>query len=156
MRLSLLDLLPVRADQRTRDALAVSVATAQAADRLGFERYWVAEHHNMPSVAATSPPVLIAMLAAATERLRIGSGGVMLPNHAPLAVAEQFALLEAAHPGRIDLGIGRAPGSDPVTSVALRGAAGRDDTDVQRFPQYLDDVMALMSPDGVGVAGTMC
>jgi luciferase family oxidoreductase group 1 len=143
-KLSVLDLVPVRTDQTTADALAATTALAQVADRSGFTRYWVAEHHNMPAVAATSPPVLIAVLAAQTERIRLGSGGVMLPNHAPLAVAEQFALLEAAYPGRIDLGLGRAPGSDPVTSWALRGAAGRDDTDVERFPQYLDDVMALM------------
>ncbi|WP_332642426.1 LLM class flavin-dependent oxidoreductase [Aeromicrobium sp.] len=152
MRLSVLDLVPVRSDQSTGDAIAASVALAQAADRLGFTRFWVAEHHNMPAVAATSPPVLIAHLAAQTESIRLGSGGVMLPNHAPLAVAEQFALLEAAHPDRIDLGIGRAPGSDPVTSMALRGAAGRDETDIENFPQYLDDVMALMGTDGVRVA----
>jgi luciferase family oxidoreductase group 1 len=103
-------------------------------------------------VGATSPPVLLAYLAAQTSRVRLGSGGVMLPNHAPLAVAEQFALLEAAAPGRIDLGLGRAPGSDPVTSMALRGAAGRDDTDIEKFPQYLDDVAALMSADGVTVS----
>ncbi|MEH3033593.1 MAG: LLM class flavin-dependent oxidoreductase [Aeromicrobium erythreum] len=151
MRLSVLDLVPIRTDQTTADAVAASVGLARTADRLGFTRLWVAEHHNMPSVAATSPPVLVAHLAAATERIRVGSGGVMLPNHAPLAVAEQFALLEAAHPGRIDLGLGRAPGSDPVTSMALRGAAGRDDTDVQNFPQYLDDVVALMGRDGVRV-----
>ncbi len=151
MKFSVLDLVPVRSDQTTGDALAASTELAQAADRLGFERYWVAEHHNMPAVAATSPPVLIAHLAAATERIRLGSGGVMLPNHAPLVVAEQFALLEAAHPGRIDLGIGRAPGSDPVTSWALRGAAGRDDSDIQNFPRYLDDVMALMDGRGVRV-----
>ncbi|MEO3761286.1 LLM class flavin-dependent oxidoreductase [Mycobacterium sp. B14F4] len=151
MRLSVLDLVPVRTDQSTSDALAASRQLAQTADRLGYTRYWVAEHHNMPSVAATSPPVLIAHLAAHTEHLRLGSGGVMLPNHAPLAVAEQFALLEAAHPGRIDLGIGRAPGSDPVTSMALRGAAGRDDRDIEAFPDYLDDVVALMSPRGVRV-----
>ncbi|MGA8851016.1 MAG: LLM class flavin-dependent oxidoreductase [Aeromicrobium sp.] len=152
MRLSVLDLVPVRTDQTSSDAVAATVALAQAADRAGFTRYWVAEHHNMPAVAATSPPVLIAMLAAQTEHIRLGSGGVMLPNHAPLAVAEQFALLEAATPGRIDLGIGRAPGSDPVTSMALRGPAGRDDTDVENFPQYLDDVVALMSANGVRVA----
>src|SRR4051794_9283620 len=106
----------------------------------------------MPAVAATNPPVLIAMVAAATQRIRVGSGGVMLPNHAPLVVAEQFALLEAAHPGRIDLGIGRAPGTDPVTSYALRhGAAGVEQDAVQRFPQYVEDVIALMSPDGVGI-----
>ncbi|KAA1400142.1 LLM class flavin-dependent oxidoreductase [Aeromicrobium ginsengisoli] len=152
MRLSVLDLVPVRTDQSTGDALAATVSLAQVADRLGFTRFWVAEHHNMPAVAATSPPVLIAMLGAQTTSIRLGSGGVMLPNHAPLAVAEQFALLEAATPGRIDLGIGRAPGSDPVTSMALRGAAGRDDTDIENFPQYLDDVVALMGAEGVRVA----
>src|SRR5689334_20097793 len=105
----------------------------------------------MPAVAATSPPVLIAMLGAQTTSIRLGSGGVMLPNHAPLAVAEQFALLEAAAPGRIDLGLGRAPGSDPVTSMALRGPAGRDDSDIQNFPRYLDEVAAMMSASGVRV-----
>lgn len=150
MRLSVLDLVPVRSDQSTADALSATVSLAQTADRLGFTRYWLAEHHNMLSVGATSPPVLIAYLAAQTEQLRLGSGGVMLPNHAPLAVAEQFALLEAAAPGRIDLGIGRAPGSDPVTSYMLRG--GRDDSEIENFPQYLDDVAALMSAGGVRVA----
>lgn len=152
MRLSVLDLVPVRSDQTTSDALAATVHLAKTADELGYTRYWVAEHHNMPAVAATSPPVVLAYLAAQTTQLRLGSGGVMLPNHAPLAVAEQFALLEAAAPGRIDLGIGRAPGSDPVTSMALRGAAGRDDSDIENFPQYLDDVTALMSTSGVKVA----
>jgi luciferase family oxidoreductase group 1 len=153
VRLSVLDLVPVRTDQSTRDALAATVALAQTADRLGFTRYWVAEHHNMPSVGATSPPVLIAYLAAQTSQLRLGSGGVMLPNHAPLAVAEQFALLEAAAPGRIDLGIGRAPGSDPVTSYALRGgrSPAEQDRDIENFPEYLDDVAALMSARGVVV-----
>lgn len=149
MRLSVLDLVPVRADQSTGDALAATVELAQTADRLGFTRYWVAEHHNMPSVGATSPPVVIAYLIAHTSQLRLGSGGVMLPNHAPLAVAEQFALLEAAAPGRIDLGIGRAPGSDPVTSYALRGGDGH--RDIENFPEYLDDVAALMSARGVRV-----
>jgi luciferase family oxidoreductase group 1 len=148
MRLSVLDLVPVRVDQSTSDALAATLRLAQTADRLGFTRYWVAEHHNMPSVGATSPPVLIALLGAHTSHLRLGSGGVMLPNHAPLAVAEQFALLEAAYPGRIDLGIGRAPGSDPVTSYMLRRPAGRDDRDIDNFPEYLDHVAALMSPHG--------
>ena len=135
MRLSVLDLVPVRTDQSTSDALAASTQLAQTADRLGYTRYWVAEHHNMPSVAATSPPVLIAHLAANTSQIRVGSGGVMLPNHAPLAVAEQFALLEAAHPGRIDLGIGRAPGSDPLTSFLLRKPAGRDDERHRQIPR---------------------
>jgi luciferase family oxidoreductase group 1 len=121
VRLSVLDLIPVRTDQTTGGALAATVQLAQAADRLGFTRYWVAEHHNMPSVGATSPPVVLAYLAAQTSQLRLGSGGVMLPNHAPLAVAEQFALLEAAAPGRIDLGIGRGAGTlDRPTVHALR------------------------------------
>ena len=152
MQLSVLDLVPVRSDQATGDALAATRSLARAADELGFERYWLAEHHNMPAVAATNPPLLIAMVAAATERIRVGSGGVMLPNHAPLVVAEQFALLEAAHPGRIDLGIGRAPGSDQVTSWALRhGAGGVDEDAVTRFPSYVDNVISMMSPGGVGL-----
>lgn len=151
--LSVLDLVPVRSDQSSADALAAARELARTADRAGYRRYWVAEHHNMPAVAATNPPVLIGMLAAATERIRLGSGGVMLPNHAPLVVAEQFALLEAAFPGRIDLGIGRAPGSDPVTSWALRhGAGGVDDDAVARFPEYVEQVEAMMSPAGVAVA----
>ncbi len=152
MHLSVLDLVPVRSDQTTGDALVATRRLAQAADRTGYRRYWLAEHHNMPAVAATNPPLLIAMVAGATERIRVGSGGVMLPNHAPLVVAEQFALLEAAHPGRIDLGIGRAPGSDPVTSYALRhGAGGVEDDAVARFPTYVDNVVAMMSPEGVGL-----
>ncbi|WP_183092216.1 LLM class flavin-dependent oxidoreductase [Nocardioides stalactiti] len=151
--LSVLDLVPVRSDQTSADAVAASVDLARAADRLGYRRYWVAEHHNMPAVAATNPPVLIGLLAGRTERIRVGSGGVMLPNHAPLVVAEQFALLEAAFPGRIDLGIGRAPGTDPVTRWALRhGAGGVDDNAVERFSEYVDNVLAMMEPDGVGLA----
>src|SRR4051794_20793372 len=104
----------------------------------------------MPAVAATNPAVLIAMIAGATERIRVGSGGVMLPNHAPLVVAEQFALLEAAHPGRIDLGLGRAPGSDPVTNWALRHGAGGVDADAAaRFPEHVENVLAMMHPEGV-------
>ncbi len=152
MHLSVLDLVPVRTDQTTGDALAATRGLAQVADETGYRRYWLAEHHNMPAVAATNPPLLIAMVAAATERIRVGSGGVMLPNHAPLVVAEQFALLEAAYPGRIDLGIGRAPGSDPVTSYALRhGAGGVSEDAVSRFPSYVDNVVSMMSPGGVGI-----
>ena len=151
--LSVLDLVPVRGDQSSADAVTASRALARTADRLGYRRYWVAEHHNMPAVAATNPPVLIGLLAAATERIRVGSGGVMLPNHAPLVVAEQFALLEAAFPGRIDLGIGRAPGTDPVTRYALRhGAGGVDDNAVARFPEYVDDIIAMMDTEGVGMS----
>jgi luciferase family oxidoreductase group 1 len=151
--LSVLDLVPVRTDQTTGDALAATLSLARTADTLGYRRYWVAEHHNMPAVAATNPPVLIAMVAGATRQIRVGSGGVMLPNHAPLVVAEQFALLEAAYPDRIDLGIGRAPGTDPVTSWALRhGAGGVTDEAVTRFPEYVDNVLAMMEPAGVGLA----
>jgi luciferase family oxidoreductase group 1 len=150
--LSVLDLVPVRSNQTTGDALAATLALAEVADELRFSRYWLAEHHNMPAVAATNPPVLIAMVAAATERIRVGSGGVMLPNHAPLVVAEQFALLEAAHRGRIDLGIGRAPGTDPVTSYALRhGAGGVTDDAVEHFASYVDDIVTMMSPGGAGL-----
>jgi luciferase family oxidoreductase group 1 len=131
---SVLDLSPIVTGGTPSDSFRNTRSLAIHVERLGFIRFWLAEHHNMPAVAATSPPVLIAHLAAHTTQVRLGSGGVMLPNHAPLAVAEQFALLEAAHPGRIDLGIGRAPGSDPVTSMALRGAAGRDDRDIEAFP----------------------
>ncbi|MFL6173868.1 MAG: LLM class flavin-dependent oxidoreductase [Marmoricola sp.] len=152
MRLSVLDLVPVRSDQSTGDALAATRSLAKVADETGYHRYWLAEHHNMPAVAATNPPLLIAMVAAATERIRVGSGGVMLPNYAPLVIAEQFALLEAAFPGRIDLGIGRAPGTDPVTSYALRhGAGGVSDDAVAQFPSYVDNVIAMMSPGGVGL-----
>ncbi|QWC83817.1 LLM class flavin-dependent oxidoreductase [Nocardioidaceae bacterium] len=152
LRLSVLDLVPVRADGTSADAVAASRSLAQTADRLGYERYWVAEHHNMPAIASTNPPVLMGILAGATERIRVGSGGVMLPNHAPLVVAEQMALLEAAYPGRIDLGIGRAPGTDPVTSWALRhGAAGVTDDAVNQFPTYVEQIVAMMSPEGVGL-----
>lgn len=152
LALSVLDLVPVRSEQTTGQALAASIELARVADASGYRRYWVAEHHNMPAVAATNPALLIAMLAGATDRIRVGSGGVMLPNHAPLVVAEQFALLEAAHPGRIDLGIGRAPGSDPVTSWALRHGAGGVEADaVARFPEYVEQVIAMMEEGGVGL-----
>ncbi|HEX6443708.1 MAG TPA: LLM class flavin-dependent oxidoreductase [Streptosporangiales bacterium] len=149
-RLSVLELLPMSTADTTRSAIQAGEALAQAADRLGYERLWVAEHHNMPAVAATSPPVVVAHLAARTERIRVGSGGVMLPNHPPLVVAEQFALLEAAHPGRIDLGIGRAPGTDRVTTMALRGG---DEEAVAAFPQHVQQILALLerpleTPDG--------
>ena len=150
--LSVLDLVPVRSDQSTGDAVAATLSLARVADEHGYRRYWLAEHHNMPAVAATNPPLLAAMVAGATERLRVGSGGVMLPNHAPLVVAEQFALLEAAFPGRVDLGIGRAPGTDPVTSWALRSGGGGVEADaVDRFPDHVDAVLAMMSPDGAAL-----
>src|SRR5690606_38542412 len=118
--LSVLDLAPVATGSTPGDALRRSIELAQHVERLGYLRHWVAEHHNMPGIASSAPAVLIAHLATATTTLRVGSGGVMLPNHAPLVVAEQFGTLEALHPGRIDLGIGRAPGTDQITAYALR------------------------------------
>lgn len=151
-QLSVLDLVPVRTGQTSAQAVAASLALAQRADDLGYTRYWFAEHHNMPAVASTTPPVLIAAAAARTRRIRVGSGGVMLPNHAPLIVAEQFAALEAIAPGRIDLGIGRAPGSDPVITQLLRasGTAG----DVERFPSHVQDIALMLQPDGATVQFT--
>lgn len=149
LRLSVLDLVPVRSGQTSAGAVAASVRLAQLADRLGYTRYWFAEHHNMPAVASTTPPVLIAATAAQTERIRVGSGGVMLPNHAPLVVAEQFAALEALAPGRIDLGIGRAPGSDPVITQLLRVSGPT--ADVDRFPDHVADILSLLSPDGASL-----
>jgi luciferase family oxidoreductase group 1 len=142
-----LDLAGVAATQTSADALRATTDLARLADRLGYRRFWVAEHHNMPMVASTSPPVLIAHLAAATQRIRVGSGGVMLPNHAPLVVAEQFAMLEALHPGRIDLGIGRAPGTDQLTAAALR--RGPDALGVEEFPQHLLDLLGLLGDERV-------
>jgi luciferase family oxidoreductase group 1 len=149
LSLSVLDLIPVRSNQTSADAVAASVTLAKRADELGFRRYWVAEHHNMAAVASTNPAVLIGILAAQTERIRVGSGGVMLPNHAPLVVAEQFAILEAAFPGRIDLGIGRAPGSDPVITSFLRMTGTTSDVDA--FPQYVQDIATLMDPQGASL-----
>lgn len=120
IKLSVLDLSPVCAGIPGAASLQNSLDLARFADRLGFHRYWVAEHHSLPSIASTSPEIMIGQIAAVTTHMRIGSGGVMLPNHAPLAVAERFKALEALFPGRIDLGLGRAPGTDPVTTFALR------------------------------------
>ncbi|MDH4306750.1 MAG: LLM class flavin-dependent oxidoreductase [Acidimicrobiia bacterium] len=139
--LSVLDLALVAAGSTTADALSATTELAIAADRLGYRRFWVAEHHNMPTVASTTPSVLMAHLAAHTQHIRVGSGGVMLPNHSPLAVAEAFALLEALHPGRIDLGIGRAPGSDRSTAAILRRGAIQP---IDGFPSDLLEVMALL------------
>lgn len=140
--LSLLDLAIVPDRTTSRAALAATTRLAQRADHLGFTRFWVAEHHNMATVASTEPAVLIAHLAANTQRIRIGSGGVMLPNHAPLVIAEQFAMLEALHPGRIDLGIGRAPGTDHYTARALR--RNTDGSEDEEFPNHVLDVMGLL------------
>jgi luciferase family oxidoreductase group 1 len=140
--LSVLDLAMVRDDATTGEALAETTKVAKSADRLGYHRFWVAEHHNMPTVASTSPAVLIAHLASATDRMRIGSGGVMLPNHSPLVIAEQFAMLEALYPGRIDLGIGRAPGTDRATMAALR--RNSPGTEEEEFPRNVLHVMSML------------
>ena len=133
--LSVLDLSPVSAGSTGSQALRNTLDLARLADGLGFTRYWVAEHHNMASIASSAPDIMIGQIAAATSRMRVGSGGVMLPNHAPLMVAERFKVLEALFPGRIDLGLGRAPGTDQVTSYALTAAAGRQRG--RRFPRPL-------------------
>src|SRR5262245_27816863 len=137
--LSVLDLSPVSAGSSGAVSLRNSLDLAALADRLGFTRYWVAEHHNLPSIASSAPEIMIGQIAAVTTRIRVGSGGVMLPNHAPLMVAERFKVLEALFPGRIDLGIGRAPGTDPVTSYALRRRqdSASDDDFLERFQELL-------------------
>jgi luciferase family oxidoreductase group 1 len=135
--LSVLDLAPVTGNDSASVALRRTVELARLAERCGYTRYWFAEHHNMPSIASSSPELLIGHVAAVTEHIRVGAGGIMLPNHVPLQVAERFHTLEALHPGRIDLGIGRAPGTDPVTSRALRSF------DAEQFPQHLAELQAL-------------
>jgi luciferase family oxidoreductase group 1 len=139
--LSVLDLAIVNVGGSTAEALTGTTALAQGAETLGYHRFWVAEHHNMPSVASTTPPVLMAHLAARTQRIRIGSGGIMLPNHTPLIVAEHIAALEALHPGRIDLGLGRAPGSDQATMAAIRRSVPFGEED---YPRDLLDLMGLL------------
>jgi len=137
--LSVLDLAPITSGSDATTALRNSRELAQQAERLGYHRYWFAEHHNMPGIASSAPAVLIGHIASATSTIRVGSGGVMLPNHAPLVVAEQFGMLEALHPGRIDLGIGRAPGTDQKTARALRRTeAGLS---AENFPQELAELI---------------
>ena len=138
--LSVLDLSPIPAGRPPSSALHDTIALAKAAESYGYRRYWLAEHHNIPSVASSAPMVMIATVAAHTSTIRVGSGGIMLPNHAPLAVAESFRVLEGLHPGRIDLGIGRAPGTDQLTAYALR--RGRVDPD--EFPQQFSELLAYV------------
>ncbi len=134
--LSLLDLAPITKGGSARESFAASVELARAAERSGYRRVWYAEHHNMPSIASSATSVLIGHIAAHTDSIRLGAGGIMLPNHAPLLIAEQFGTLGALYPGRIDLGLGRAPGSDQNTMLALR----RDPASADSFPQ---DVLEL-------------
>jgi len=134
--LSILDLAPISPGQTARESFAASVALAQTAEKSGYRRVWYAEHHNMPTIASSATSVVIGYVAAHTSTIRLGAGGVMLPNHAPLTIAEQFGTLETLYPGRIDLGLGRAPGSDQTTMRAMR----RDNASSDRFPQ---DVLEL-------------
>ncbi len=144
MPLSVLDLATVGAGTTPSQSLAVTTELARRAEEWGYHRFWVAEHHGMPGVASSSPAVLLAHLAANTETIRLGSGGVMLPNHAPLVIAEQFGMLHALHPGRIDLGLGRAPGTDQATARALRRSA---DVDPDEFPQQVAELTSFLDDD---------
>jgi luciferase family oxidoreductase group 1 len=158
LRLSILDQSPVRDGQTPAESIRETLDLAQAADRLGYHRYWLAEHHSTPGLAGAAPEILIAEVAARTQRIRVGSGGVMLTHYSPLKVAEQFRMLETLHPGRIDLGIGRAPGSDARTAQALRRGTGTPpgasvpdpwaDEDVARFPDQVGDLIGFVS-DGL-------
>ena len=143
--LSVLDVSPVSSGSNSAQALRNTLDLARLTDRLGYERYWLAEHHNLPIIASSAPEVMIGHVANVTERIRIGAGGIMLPNHAPLKVAETFRVLEALHPGRVDLGIGRAPGTDPVTATALRRS--QDGLKAEDFPQQFAELLAF-SGDG--------
>jgi luciferase family oxidoreductase group 1 len=139
--LSILDLAPIARGETAGSSIAASVALARRAEEHGYERVWYAEHHNMPSIASSATSVLIAHVGAQTDSIRLGAGGVMLPNHAPLTIAEQFGTLDAMYPGRIDLGLGRAPGSDQNTMYALR----RDPTSADKFPQDVLELQAYLA-----------
>ncbi|ASD69579.1 LLM class flavin-dependent oxidoreductase [Pseudoalteromonas piscicida] len=142
MPFSLLELSPMKEQDTVSQTLANSVAYAQKADELGFKRFWMAEHHNMRGIVCAATSVLIGHIAGHTHSIRVGAGGVMLPNHPPLVVAEQFGTLESLYPGRIDLGLGRAPGSDPITSRALR----RDDRRAEQFDDEVAELQTLLGP----------
>ncbi len=142
-RYSLLDLSPIPEGQTAAEALAHTVDLAREAEGFGYHRYWLAEHHNMPGIASAATAIVIGHVAAATRRMRVGAGGIMLPNHAPLMVAEQFGTLATLYPGRIDLGLGRAPGTDMATARALRRHMAPEDAfprDVQELIAYLGDM----------------
>ena len=143
LELSVVDQAPVRKGETGGDALRKAIELAVATEKLGYQRYWVAEHHNLPSLAATSPEILIGQIAAATERMRVGSGGVMLLHYSALKVAENFHMLESLFPGRIDLGLGRAPGGDPRTAAALAYPAGA--RDARHYPELIDDLLGYLA-----------
>src|SRR5512146_1268703 len=135
---SVLDLAPITQGGTVADALHRSRDLAQQAERLGYRRFWLAEHHNMPGIASAATAVVIAHVAAGTKTIRVGSGGIMLPNHAPLTIAEQFGTLESLFPGRVDLGLGRAPGTDQRTAAALRRTLASDEN------RFSNDVLELI------------
>ena len=139
---SVLDLVPITAGSTPGAALRNSLELARDAERLAFRRYWVAEHHNMPGIASAATSVVIGYLAGGTSTIRVGAGGIMLPNHAPMVIAEQFGTLEALYPGRIDLGLGRAPGTDGLAAQALR----RDPMSASSFPQDVQELQAFLAP----------
>lgn len=140
---SILDLAPIIVGGTPADSFRNTLNLAQHAEKWGYHRYWLAEHHNMPGIASSATSLVISHVAAGTEKIRIGSGGIMLPNHAPLVIAEQFGTLESLYPGRIDLGLGRAPGSDQRTAHALRRGTGSDGHD---FPEQLNELRAYFRP----------
>ena len=141
--ISILDLVPILEGKTSADSFKTSMDLAQHAEKWGYTRYWLAEHHNMPGIASSATSILIGYIASGTKTIRVGSGGIMLPNHAPLVVAEQFGTLETLYPGRIDLGLGRAPGTDQVTAMALRRdlhSAGED------FPANVEELRSYLAP----------
>src|SRR6266481_6375246 len=147
LAVSVLDLVGMRAGEPASSAIARSVDLAQHVERLGYERFWLAEHHSIAGLACSATAVLIGHIAAGTKTIRVGSGGVMLPNHAPLVVAEQFGTLEAIYPGRIDLGLGRAPGGDFQTMRALRRGLAQEGDD---FPALLEELRTYLGPESRG------
>jgi luciferase family oxidoreductase group 1 len=144
--LSILDLAPITRGSNAGEALRRSLELAQHAERWGYERFWMAEHHNMPGVASAATAVALGFIAQGTERIRVGAGGIMLPNHAPLIIAEQFGTLAALYPGRIDLGLGRAPGTDPLTRSALR----RHLEASEEFPENVVELIRYLEPEAEG------
>jgi luciferase family oxidoreductase group 1 len=148
LTLSVVDQSPIREGGTTSEALQETIKLAVAAESLGYQRYWVAEHHNLPNFAGTSPEMMVGQIAAHTKTIRVGSGGVMLSHYSPLKVAENFRILDALYPGRIDLGIGRAPGSDQLTAAAL--AFPGPPRTIERFPQQVNDVLGYLSGEMAG------
>ena len=150
--LSILDLVPIARGQTVTDAFAASVEVARRAEELGYTRVWYAEHHNMPTIASAATSVVIAHIGAHTSTIRLGAGGIMLPNHSPLTIAEQFGALDAMYPHRIDLGLGRAPGSDQTTFRAMRRDPRSSDafpTDVQELQAYLAGTTRVPGVDAI-------